>query len=68
MPRAVHHQKCDQPAAAVDHGERDLAAELVGFGHSGLEHFEACFLGEPVRWDEIRHVQFLVEALLRMLV
>src|SRR6516165_4674148 len=29
MPRPIHHQECDQPAALIDHGERNLAAKRL---------------------------------------
>jgi aerobic carbon-monoxide dehydrogenase small subunit len=55
MPRAVHHQEGDQPAALVDHRERDLAAELIRFRHAGGNHFLARLVGQPVGGHKIRH-------------
>jgi hypothetical protein len=53
VPRAVHHQEGDQPAAAVDHREADLTAELVGLGYAGREHLAACLVDEPMGSNEV---------------
>jgi hypothetical protein len=55
LPRAVHHQKADQPAALIDHGERDLAAERLCLGDANLDHLQARFMGEPVGGNKIGH-------------
>jgi hypothetical protein len=55
MPRAVHHQERDQPAALVDHGERDLAAELIRFRHTGGDHLQTSLVGQTVGGNDIRH-------------
>jgi hypothetical protein len=59
MSRAIHHQKGDQAAALVGHGERDLAAKRVGLGDAGVDHFQARFMREPVSGNKIGHAAFL---------
>jgi len=59
VSRAIHHQKANQPAALIDHRQRDLAAERLGLGHAGLDHLQARFMGEPVSGNKIGHAAFL---------
>jgi hypothetical protein len=55
VPRAVHHQKSNQPAALIDHRERDLATESLGLGDASGDHFQARFMREPASGNKIGH-------------
>src|SRR5262249_10222175 len=52
-PRTVHHQKADQLAARIDHGEADLAADLLRLGDAGSEHLETRLMRDAVGCHEI---------------
>src|SRR5262249_22208391 len=40
----------------VDHGERNLAVQRIGFRHAGLNHLEARLFGQAMGRNEIGHV------------